>query len=96
VYGLGAGGFLSLAVALDNCSHSLVGIMTSVIILSLSLDDLPPPPDSNVDLFLEGSLVPCHLSLLAACKIAGVWLGGGQEGALKELHLLKQAAPATS
>jgi hypothetical protein len=78
VYGLGARGFLLLVIALNNCSYSLVSIMTSVIILSLSLNNLPPLPNSNVDLFLKGSLVPCYLSLLAASKIAGVWLRKGR------------------
>jgi hypothetical protein len=72
VGGWGAGGFLPLAVSLDDCPYSLVSIMTSVIILGLSLNGLPPPLDCSVDLLLEGSLVPCHLPLPAGREIAGV------------------------
>ena len=95
--GLEAGGFLSLAVALDNCSHSLVGVMTSVIILSLSLDRLPHPLDSNVNLLLDRGQPRALSSFSSGCqRNRGRLAEGWQEEALEELHLLEQAAPTAS
>jgi hypothetical protein len=69
---------LSLAIALDDCPYSLVSIITSIIILGLSINSLPPSLHYSVDLILEGSLVPCRLPLLASREVIGVWLGKGR------------------
>ena len=61
-------------MTLDDVLDGPLIVITSVIILVFSFDGFSPPPNCSVDFFLEGSLMPCHLSLPAASKIAGVWL----------------------
>jgi hypothetical protein len=73
----GTGGFLLLAVALDDLCHSLLPINLAEVFVLLRLDALSPAPHNSVALFPDSSFISCHPPLPAGGELAGVWLGEG-------------------
>jgi len=71
-------------MALNDPRHSLLSISLAKVVVLRRLDELPPTPHSSIMLFLDGSFIACHPPLPAGREFAGVWLGEGERGKLKE------------
>jgi hypothetical protein len=81
---------------LNNSLYSLFTVLKMIAFIFLYLLGILPGPYKGIALFLDGSLKPHHLPLLAGREFAGVMAVGEVVGAQGVSFLLGQAAVATS